>query len=371
MPIRKIILNIHLVAGLIAGVFLFLLGLSGSILVFENEIDHTLNSELTYVRPAAAPLSLSQLKVKLEQAYPGYTVYGFTMGSSNNLAWGAVLATPDFKDEKGLAFNPYTGNVLGTDEEQNRLINMVHQFHTHLLMRGVGSEIVGWASVFLLLLSIRGLILWWPRKVFHFNRHSSERKFLFELHNSIGIYSSAVLLIFSITGIAIYWENAASAVLDRITGSHSQEQPARSNPTAAGAKQLLDPDQLVAIARQTVPNAPVTWLQLSTGPRTPVRITMKFPEDHTPAGRTRILLDAYSGKVLQVVNSRTAPAAYKIMKLWNREIHTGDIFGWPTRVLACLFSLSPPLLTITGPLMWWTRRRRAKTMVTKGSQQRG
>ena len=85
---------------------------------------------------------------------------------------------------------------------------------------------------------------------------------------------------------------------------------------------------------------------------------LKYPEDHTPAGRTRILLDAYSGKILSLTNSRAAPAAVVYVTRLNREIHTGDIGGWPTRILAAIFSLSLPLLALTGPLLWWQRRQR-------------
>ena len=43
--------------------------------------------------------------------------------------------------------------------------------------------------------------------------------------------------------------------------------------------------------------------------------------------------------------------------MWNRELHTGDIFNLPTRILAAFFSLMLPILAITGPLIWWNRRR--------------
>jgi uncharacterized iron-regulated membrane protein len=44
--------------------------------------------------------------------------------------------------------------------------------------------------------------------------------------------------------------------------------------------------------------------------------------------------------------------------MWIREIHTGDIFGWPTRILACLMSLALPIAVITGTLVWWNRNRK-------------
>jgi uncharacterized iron-regulated membrane protein len=91
---------------------------------------------------------------------------------------------------------------------------------------------------------------------------------------------------------------------------------------------------------------------------------MKYPEDHTPAGRTNVFLDRCSGAVVSRVSSREAPVAYRAVRMWNRELHTGDILGWPTRVLAALASLSLPLVATTGPLLWLSRRRRRPAGVT-------
>ena len=77
-----------------------------------------------------------------------------------------------------------------------------------------------------------------------------------------------------------------------------------------------------------------------------------------PIGRSRVLLDPYTGNVLSAVSTRTAPLAFKISRLWIREIHTGDILGWPTRLLACVMSLILPIMTITGSLIWWNRNRK-------------
>jgi uncharacterized iron-regulated membrane protein len=55
---------------------------------------------------------------------------------------------------------------------------------------------------------------------------------------------------------------------------------------------------------------------------------------------------------------RTASPGFRLVKLWNRELHAGDIGGLPTRILASLISLSLPVMTITGPLIWWNRRRK-------------
>jgi Uncharacterized iron-regulated membrane protein len=65
MQVRKILLTTHLCAGLIAAVFLTILGLTGSVMVFEEQINHRLNPNLSYVQPAGHHLSLQELKTAL------------------------------------------------------------------------------------------------------------------------------------------------------------------------------------------------------------------------------------------------------------------------------------------------------------------
>ncbi len=89
----------------------------------------------------------------------------------------------------------------------------------------------------------------------------------------------------------------------------------------------------------------------------PIRIPLRYPEDRTPAGRTTVMIDPYTGKIVFHLDARSGPLGFRYVKLWNREIHTGDIFGWPTRLLAALVSLLLPVLAVTGPLIWWNRRR--------------
>ena len=126
-------------------------------------------------------------------------------------------------------------------------------------------------------------------------------------------------------------------------------------PPVPGATSI-SAEQALGIAESAAPGAKPTFMQL--GSEGPMRIAMKFPEDHTPAGRTIVFLDRHTGKILSLKNSRTESIAYKYTRMWNREIHTGDLFGWPTRILACISSLTLPVMAITGPLIWWNRRRK-------------
>ena len=82
---------------------------------------------------------------------------------------------------------------------------------------------------------------------------------------------------------------------------------------------------------------------------------MKFPEDRTPAGRSRAFLDPYTGQPVWKISTRDVPLG---PWLWfqRRSLHTGDVFGWPTRLLACAASLLAAVQVYTGIWLWWRKK---------------
>ncbi|HWY67509.1 MAG TPA: PepSY-associated TM helix domain-containing protein [Terriglobales bacterium] len=356
---RKLLLNLHLWAGLTAALFLFLLGVSGALVAFEGEIDRALNAKLSYVHPEGQPLSLDAITARLLAANPGAKIEEFGLPQRADFSLFVGLKDASGKN-LALFMNPYTGEVLGSDDQANHFANKVHQFHTHLLVGEIADEITGWSSVFLLVLSITGIVLWWPRKLFRLSwdflrGEGSLKRFNYDLHNLVGVASSIFLFIFAWTGICIHWEREVGKLAQQLSSTPAVRPVSPEIPASGSVP--LSPDRIVQIAHNTLPEARITGIQLPESPKQAITIGLKFPEDHTPAGRSRIRIDAYSGKVLQVQSSRDMSAAVKYARIWNRELHTGDIFNLPMRILAAFFSLMLPILAITGPLIWWNRRK--------------
>lgn len=358
MSFRRLLLVLHLWAALIASVFLLLLGVTGSFMVFEKEFDHVLNRRLIAVQATGQPLPAGELFARLEKTHPGYKVTEVAFPRDPDSADEVYLDPGSDAEGTVVTVDPYTGKELGDVRTASTLVNSVHQFHTHLLMekhRDAAKLIVGTASIFLLFLSCSGIVLWWRRKLFTIQWTSSGKRINFDIHNVLGICCSLFLFSFALTGIALTWDNAVSNLVNRIT--HSSDMPRRPRmPEHAEGLEPLGPDAILAAARAALPGAQID--SLSMHPGTPVDLRMKFPEDRTPIGRSRVVLDPYTGKPLSVWSTRTAPLGFKITRMWIREIHTGDIFGWPTRLLACLVSLLLPILAITGLLIWWNRSRK-------------
>jgi uncharacterized iron-regulated membrane protein len=349
---RRVFLTIHLWAGLIAALFLLALGVSGSLVAFENEIDRALNSKLTWVDAGPARLTLAEMIAKLEAANSGYTVAGFGLSDRDDVAWGAFLANKA-GDDRSVAFNPYTGAILGDESTRNRFTGKVHQFHLRLLAGRAGSSIVTVAAVFLLVLAMTGLVLWWPRKVLAVSWRHPWKKLNLDLHQMLGLYTSVFLIVFALTAMVIHWDDETQRLVNRVSGAQEEPRFPKFQPLSP-TKPAPDFDAILATAQKAEPDARATTLVLNANP---ARILMKHPGDHTPAGRTIVLVDAYTRNVVMIVDWRTASPGFRLVKLWNREVHTGDIGGLPTRILAATVSLSLPVLTITGPLIWWHRRR--------------
>jgi uncharacterized iron-regulated membrane protein len=114
-------------------------------------------------------------------------------------------------------------------------------------------------------------------------------------------------------------------------------------------------DAMLQSAREAVPGATTMRISFWNDKR-PVLVQMRFPEDHTPAGRTAVTLDPRTGEVLTAVSSRTAPLVYTALVQWNREIHTGTVFGLPSKVVMALCSFLLSVLAFTGPMIWINKK---------------
>ena len=243
---RKAIFNLHLFGATVAGVFIVILGLTGGVMAFEEELDHLTHPRLFHVTPQSAPLSLAELTTRVTSAFPGTPVVTYGLSVSPDLAWsvnaGGVI----------VFVNEYTGEVLGTRTGPTWL-GQVHQLHLRLLAGHVGKTIMSWAGVFMMALSVSGLYLWWPIKRVSVSRTARARRFWFDLHNAIGVYALVFLFVLALTGVVIGFDSWTTPLLYRVTGS--QPYPGGLSVTPVPGARVLTPDQALAIARHELPGA--------------------------------------------------------------------------------------------------------------------
>ena len=354
MKLRPVLLTSHLIIGATLAPILVLLGITGAILAVQPELEDASNSLLTHLEPGSSPLSLHDLTTRLQSHYPGANLASVQFPGRADRALQLVLHRQDSADVS-LVVNPYSGAILGLGEEIWSL-RTVHDFHTKLWIDSFGSEITGWAAVGLLFLAASGLVLWWPGKILTIVRTGSSRRILFHLHSALAAYSWLWLGVFGITGVVLHWQSSTYNLVSQATSAPPLPDASTLPAATCSADSAAGFDRLLQTAMAAEPGAPASWIQGGREPGAAVRVALKYPEDRTPAGRTVVYLNPCNSAVLSTLSTRTAPFAYRLVREWNRELHTGDLWGWPTRIFAFVFSLTLPLVAVTGPLLWWSRR---------------
>jgi uncharacterized iron-regulated membrane protein len=112
---------------------------------------------------------------------------------------------------------------------------------------------------------------------------------------------------------------------------------------------MVTPDDAVAEARIAMPGAAPIAVS-APNPKSAYRVAMRFPEDRTPGGRTRVFVDPYTAAVVLAESSRTTGAGTRVINL-NRAIHTGDVFGVPSKIVMSLTSIGAVAQVISGLAM--------------------
>jgi uncharacterized iron-regulated membrane protein len=354
MKPRSVMYRLHLAAGLGAGLFLAAIGLTGSLLVFRHEIDRCLNPHLLRVEPRGSRLPLETVLRSVREAFPGEVPLRVGLPQRDDTSCEVWLKAGG----RRVYVDPYDGRVLGSRLPGRKLLGFTRAVHVELLGGGTGKTVVGVFGLLLLGLTVSGPALWWPGwgKIFRglrINRGGSWRALLYSMHRVIGIGTAAFLFISALTGSCLVFGGASLAVLIQVTGL-PEPRPAPQQGSTAGNQPLML-DALLAAADTAVPAARTTWVWLPEEGGLVV-IRKKHPHEAQPNGKTYVYLDYYSGEVLQVVDSSQAA---DVTRITNEiyPLHTGEIGGGSTRLLALLSGTIPALLCATGIGSWSIRRR--------------
>jgi uncharacterized iron-regulated membrane protein len=350
----------HRWLAIIIAVPLICVALSGAMLIFEGP---AADANVVRVAPGTRVLSLDSLGERAIAAAGGGTVVSVGFGRHPDEAFGFGVAQDS--SEQDLLVDPYTGAVLGPDPGASWtqvLLNRIHQFHSTLLAGAAGRVVVTYVTLGSLLLVLTGLVLWWREKLWRIRWSASWKRIVFDLHHALGVFAALVLLSIVGTGVWMGFAKQLNPLVLRLNRTPtSTAAPQQSAPAANAVPISLD--SIVRSAHSAVPDAPVLLMLLA--PQTPALVLLRYPEDHTPGGRSRVYVDRYRGTILRATSTRTAEAGTKILTL-QRPLHTGDIFGAGSQVIWFLAAVILASQAVTGILMWWNGRasRRPRAALT-------
>jgi uncharacterized iron-regulated membrane protein len=223
--------------GALAGGFFVVLGITGSILAFDLQLDHVLNKKLSYISPSSHDLPLSQVLRSVQASFPSDGIAAVTFNGSPNLAWQVALPS-------GIAYvNPHNGQVLGLRSRGQTFLGFARRLHVSLASGNIGRSTIRWSNLATLLLLISGLGLWWRDRCIRLHSFDGTRRFWSNLHKVIGVVFAALLLIASGTGALISFEGPLSQAFRTFKGSDPTIPPHLSLPQPRGDTTYTGPDQ--------------------------------------------------------------------------------------------------------------------------------
>lgn len=357
MTLRRLLLKVHLYLGLLAGLIVVVVGITGAILVFEQELDRALHPELWAVNPeGASPRSLESIMGAVREAYPDRAFLTIAMSADPGRPY--VVST---ENEFQVFVDPYSGRILGSREYTQTFFGLMFSLHRTLLAGDLGRRLVGIATLLVLFLVLSGLYLWWPRtrarikSSFRIHWSAGWKRLTYDLHNVVGFYSSGSLILIALTGLVWSFSVVHDAIF-WLTGSPPPPWKARLQSVVIPGVPVILLDQALRKADELVPGAQATEMLLPQRPEDPIQVVKRVPRATNPNAQSFVSLDQYSGEVLQVARYEDNSWGATI-RLLVYPIHVGSIFGLPTQILALLVSAFVPISAVTGFLIWWNRRR--------------
>ena len=218
--LRKALFQIHLWTGIGVGLYIFVISLTGSAIVFRREITR-LAWTPPQVTPAGPLMTAEQLSAAAKKAYPRFESFKVTF--SNNPSRAAVVAMTRGQRQRERAFDPYTGKDLddvGTDEP--KLLNWMVRLHDDLLASHTGRLVNGFGALLFTLLCITGAVIWWPgisrwwRSLLVW-RNVGWKRFNWDLHSSLGFWLFLFMLMWGISGFYLGVPEPFSNFVDSIS----------------------------------------------------------------------------------------------------------------------------------------------------------
>ena len=356
MRARRAAAWLHLWAGLVVGGFLAMMGISGSALVFSDEIERALDPHLRVVAPAPTRVPMDAVVDAVRANLPGAEPLRLRMPDR---ADGSVQVWMGGAGDLMAYVDPYTGRFLGAQVNGRTPTGFLFQFHHYLFAGETGEWVVGGFAVTLLLLCITGVVVWWPgmrnlRKGFTVTWRAAWRRVNYDLHRAGGIFTLAFLVLAAFTGGAMIFHDLVQGGLNVATRSAPAPAAPVVAPPPAGRHAPLEAQWRAALA--AMPEGRTTYVMFSRTPEAPFVIRKKLPEELHPNGRTFVYVDPFTAAPLAVHDARALPRGTRIYNLLY-PIHIGLLGGEATRVLWVILGLAPAALFITGFMIWWGKLR--------------
>jgi uncharacterized iron-regulated membrane protein len=233
----------------------------------------------------------------------------------------------------------------------------------------------------MLILSLTGIWLWWPRNGAFLPglRWRRAAYTTTNLHHLFGFWISIPLALVSLTGVYLGFPQTARQLMSSIAPMTPQGQ--RPGFGAVARDTRLTPDGALAAALAALPGARPVVIFLPTGAANSVeRGRARGAEaenrgegarDTGPVWRVQLRAGSDGETATVAIDDRSAPLTGDRAAQWMRGIHEGGHSGPVWQFIVFLTGVFPLVFVVTGAIMWWRGRRSRKEVAANRATGRG
>lgn len=396
--LKKVFFQIHWFLGISAGLILALMGVTGAIYSYDQQILKLINQDSYVVQAQNTPkLTPAQLYQHFEQRQPDLKINSITIAKDATASSTVNIQKEGERRGYNMMVNPYTAEVL-PEIKGRGFFQFVQQLHRNLTFGPVGKQITAACTLILIFFVLSGLYLRWPkrhtwRQWLFVKPKLKGRNFIWDLHAVIGTWVVVFYLLMACTGL--YWSydwwrdgmfklmgverpqpqmqagprNTQGQATNRMQGQPQQGHAGREH---RGEGRDESREQLSSAQIYDALNKTWTGFNTQLG-RDYSSITLNLPKkadqtielsfiDATPQherARNSAVYHYGTGKIEKLELYEDKKLNEKIMSSML-PVHRGSFFGPVYHFFAMLASLAMPLFFVTGWMLYLKRRKQKK-----------
>ncbi len=357
---RRLLFWLHLITGVIAGLVVMWMSLTGLMLAYEKQTIAWIERGEFRVTAAAGRTVMPLEELLRPAAKPGATV--------------VLRADPREPVELNLGragllyLDPHSGRELGKNAPGARQVfQEITAWHRYLGREGPGRAtaklITGVCNLAFLFIVLSGAYLWIPRRwtwqhlrpIVWFRGGLSSKARDFNWHNTLGLWCVLPLAVVVAGAVPISFGWASDFVY-RIAGSQPPTPAAAPAPASTSRPpaqvNLTGLDQFVGRAKSQHLGWTIISFRVPESDQTPVAFTVDWGTGAQPQKRGTLTLRRDGSSKWESWADFTPG---RRLRQWLRFLHTGEALGLAGQTVAAIASGAAVVLGFTGLMLAWRR----------------
>ncbi|WP_336936361.1 sulfite reductase flavoprotein subunit alpha [Acinetobacter beijerinckii] len=369
--LKKVFFQIHWFLGITAGLILSLMGVTGAIYSYDQQILKWINQDSYVVQAATTPkLTPAQLYQHFNQQQPEIVINSVTIEASPTASSTVNIKKEGARRGYNMMVNPYTAEVL-PEVKGREFFQFVQRLHRNLTVGEFGAQITGASTLMLIFFVLSGIYLRFPKKHtvkqwLFIKPKLKGRNFIWDLHAVVGTWVIVFYLLFACTGL--YWSyDWWRAGMFKVMGVEQPQRNQQNNEHNKKKEPALSPQQVNTILTQTWTgvNAQIghqySSLTLNIPKKDDAKVEVSFvdPTPQHERARNQAVYNYEKKQFEKLELYEDKKLNEKIMSSML-PVHRGSFFGSTYQFIALLASLAMPLFFITGWMLYLKRRKQKK-----------